>query len=195
MGWPATERFELVVAPGGLALIQDLLNTRSARRPPSPDLLSTVAQAQAWADEALEAWALEAGQARRRARLTRADVEQLRTLRDQLVAAVRAPGGPVPDALLGLSVRSARGADGALLLEPVGRGWELVAGAVLLELHRARELDTWRRVKTCRNEACPGTFYDRSPNNSGAWHDVRSCGNVANLRAARARRRLRATSS
>ena len=32
-------------------------------------------------------------------------------------------------------------------------------------------------------------FYDRSRNNGRVWHDVHTCGNVANLRASRARRR------
>ncbi|MFD7480728.1 CGNR zinc finger domain-containing protein [Streptomyces sp. NPDC059837] len=32
----------------------------------------------------------------------------------------------------------------------------------------------------------------RSLNNSGVWHDVRTCGNVANLRAFRQRRRKNA---
>jgi predicted RNA-binding Zn ribbon-like protein len=39
---------------------------------------------------------------------------------------------------------------------------------------------------------CPCAFYDRSRNNSRVWHDVRTCGNVANLRASRARRRAAA---
>jgi len=32
-------------------------------------------------------------------------------------------------------------------------------------------------------------FFDRSRNNSGVWHDVKFCGNAANLRAFRARQR------
>ncbi|MGV9881539.1 CGNR zinc finger domain-containing protein [Streptomyces sp. NPDC003006] len=46
-----------------------------------------------------------------------------------------------------------------------------------------------RRLKTCRNPLCRVAFYDRSRNNSGVWHDVKTCGNAANLRAYRARRR------
>ena len=48
---------------------------------------------------------------------------------------------------------------------------------------------SWPRLKTCRNPHCPCAFHDASRNNSRVWHDVRSCGNVANLRASRARRR------
>ncbi|TFV34142.1 CGNR zinc finger domain-containing protein [Streptomyces sp. T1317-0309] len=35
-------------------------------------------------------------------------------------------------------------------------------------------------------------FYDRTRNNIGVWHSVRSCGNPANLRASRARKRVSA---
>jgi predicted RNA-binding Zn ribbon-like protein len=41
----------------------------------------------------------------------------------------------------------------------------------------------------CRNPRCRVAFYDRSRNNSGVWHDVRTCGNAANLRAHRERQR------
>lgn len=188
MTWPASERYDLAAAPDGLAIVQDLLNTRPARRPVSPDLLATVRSAQDWADETMAAWAAAGRHRPARARLTAADVEQLRVVRDQVVAFVRSKDEHPPAVLVGITVRAAQGA-GGLTLEPDGEGWLLVAGAVLLEIHRAQQLDLWRRMKTCRNEACPGTFFDRSPNNSGAWHDVRTCGNVANLRAARARRR------
>ncbi|WP_230981726.1 CGNR zinc finger domain-containing protein [Mycobacterium malmoense] len=46
-------------------------------------------------------------------------------------------------------------------------------------------------MKRCRNHRCASTFYDRSKNNSGVWHSVKTCGNAANLRASRARRRER----
>ncbi|MEV0074298.1 CGNR zinc finger domain-containing protein [Amycolatopsis sp. NPDC050768] len=55
--------------------------------------------------------------------------------------------------------------------------------------HRAGRLDEWRSLKICRSSACPIAFYDRSRNNSRVWHDVTVCGNIANLRASRARRR------
>jgi len=60
-----------------------------------------------------------------------------------------------------------------------------VWGAVLM----AQTLDTLPRLKLCRNAACGSAFYDRSKNNSGVWHDVHTCGNSANLRASRARRK------
>lgn len=184
MTWPATERYDLAPAPDGLGIVQDLLNTRPSPRQRSDDLLGTVRAAQQWANTAIEAWAAAGGHRTRRVRLTTADVAQLRALRDQLAALVRSQDDQLPPILAGLTFVS--GSSGTL--EPGGTGWRFVAGAVFLEIHRARQVDQWRRMKTCRNAACPGAFYDRSPNNGGAWHDVRTCGNIANLRASRARR-------
>jgi predicted RNA-binding Zn ribbon-like protein len=45
------------------------------------------------------------------------------------------------------------------------------------------------RLKICRNEVCSLSFYDRSRNNSGVYHDSRVCGNAMYLRASRARKR------
>ena len=88
-------------------------------------------------------------------------------------------------AAVGLALR----ADGTVALEPRGQGWRALVGTVLVEVLEAQRADTWRRLKLCRNERCGTAFYDRSRNNSGAWHDVRVCGNAVNLRASRARRR------
>jgi len=49
-------------------------------------------------------------------------------------------------------------------------------------------------LEDLRNERCPSTFYDHSRNNSSVWHDVRTCENLANLRASRARRLAQAAS-
>ncbi len=64
-----------------------------------------------------------------------------------------------------------------------------LASAVWGEVLLAQRDGRWERLKVCRNPVCPCAFYDRSRNNSRVWHDVRTCGNVANLRASRARRR------
>ncbi len=64
-----------------------------------------------------------------------------------------------------------------------------LASAVWGEVLLAQRDGRWERLKVCRNPACPCAFYDRSRNNSRVWHDVHTCGNVANLRASRARRR------
>ncbi|TDD56985.1 CGNR zinc finger domain-containing protein [Nonomuraea terrae] len=60
---------------------------------------------------------------------------------------------------------------------------------MLTECLNAQQDGTWRRLKICPNPRCVATFYDRTRNNNGVWHSTRSCGNPANLRASRARRR------
>ncbi|MEU6122093.1 CGNR zinc finger domain-containing protein [Streptomyces sp. NPDC047123] len=195
MNWPATERHGLTPAPGGLALVQDLLNTAPAGHPDPVDLLADGAldAAQDWADLAVRGWAGETGRGDVRLTLSAADLPKLRCLRDQLRralasddaagAAVRFTSAPVVVALSG---------DGALTVEPEGAGARWLASAVLAEALLAQASGLLRRLKICRNDTCSAAFYDRSRNNSGVWHSVRGCGNAAHLRACRERRRTRA---
>jgi predicted RNA-binding Zn ribbon-like protein len=94
------------------------------------------------------------------------------------------------------SIRSVSGSfalsdTGEVRLEPAGSGWRWMASALWSEILLSQQHDTWRRIKTCHNHQCGSAFYDRSKNNSGVWCDVKTCGNAANLRASRARRRER----
>ena len=57
MSWSTTTRYESTVADGGLALVQDLMNTIPAGRPRATDLLQDVGTAQGWAESALADWA------------------------------------------------------------------------------------------------------------------------------------------
>jgi hypothetical protein len=187
----ATTRYGLTPAPGGLALVQDVVNTRAAGRPRGPDLLeSGLDVAQQWLVDLTEAWARTTGAPSPDVSpLEDSDLPRLRSLRDDVTQVLRRDGTP---AVLGdgATVLLALGDDGAVHLSPVGGpvGW--LVGAVVGEVFRAQTAGTWRRLKVCRNPVCSGSFYDRSKNNSGVWHDVRTCGNVANLRASRARRRV-----
>ncbi|MEV0109960.1 CGNR zinc finger domain-containing protein [Nocardia sp. NPDC050799] len=197
MSWPASQRYELSTAPGGLALIQDFLNTRPRARPETADLLDSVRSAQEWADDALRQWSEVTGRTYRQVRLTKDDLGELRGVRTRIAEAVRRrgghEGGPEPIASIAeVDVNAVVGPDGAVVLEPVGQGWRRIMSAMAIEAHQAQVSNTFRRLKTCRNPRCPGAFYDRSPNNSGAWHDVLTCGNLANLRASRARRKTAA---
>jgi hypothetical protein len=83
---------------------------------------------------------------------------------------------------------------GDVRLEPAGSGWRWLASALWGEILVSQQTGTWRRIKQCHNPDCRSTFYDRSKNNSGVWHNVKVCGNAANLRASRARRRQRSDS-
>ncbi|MEV0121150.1 CGNR zinc finger domain-containing protein [Streptomyces sp. NPDC050703] len=198
MNRPASERYCLTPAPGGLALVQELLNTAPAGRPAPaelPDLLAdgALGAAQDWADLAVRDWAGETGRADVQLVLTDDDLPRLRCLRDQVRRAlaagdrggeaVRFTSAPVVVGLAG---------DGTLTVEPEGAGARWLASAVLAEALLAQASGVWRRLKICRNESCAAAFYDRSRNNSGVWHSVRGCGNAAHLRACRERRRVQA---
>jgi CGNR zinc finger/Putative stress-induced transcription regulator len=182
MEWSATARYRLPGAPGGLGFVQDLLNTRSTRRGDKPDLLSELSSAQRWP--------VESGVAQPPVALDGNDLDKLRDLRADLHLLVSQAGrdgaGPaIPSATLGARTTP----DGEVLLEPRGEGFRRLAGIVLIEMFNAQRSDAWRRIKVCRNERCAVSFFDRSRNNSGVWHDARACGNAANLRASRARKR------
>jgi predicted RNA-binding Zn ribbon-like protein len=190
--WIATDRYGLSRAPGGLALVQDLLNTVSTGRPREPDLLADVEAALAWSQRAMSSWASSRGRAWSPGVMTDKDLDQLVTLRADLRKAVAdrsdaAAAQPIP--LHRLTVDVELRADGSVVVAPRGDGWRGVAGALLLEISAAQHDDIWRRLKVCRSARCGAVFFDRSNNNSAVWHDARRCGNATNLQASRARRR------
>jgi hypothetical protein len=162
----ATARYGVEAAPDDLALVQELLNTASVGR--FPDLLDRSSD---WAEQ----------------KLSDEDRDQLRAFRDDLRSLTRGSHeGPLSWAG---TAAIQLGDDGRVELSPSGAGAEYVISKVLAAVFAAQQLDTWRRLKTCRNERCQVAFYDRSRNNSGAWHNVKTCGNQANLRAHRERNR------
>jgi predicted RNA-binding Zn ribbon-like protein len=182
----ANARAGAAVAPGGLDLVQELLNTAPAGAvAPTRDLLGDVASAQDWI----------AGRAATRhlpaERIGAAGVRRLRALRDDLRAALRArdgrPDGPASVAGSTASVGLALDAEGAVRLA-AGPGHEVIAGLVLAEVLLAQERGDWARLKLCALESCSVAFFDRSRNVSGRFHAPR-CANHVNLRASRERHR------
>lgn len=184
--WPTAQRYRLASAPGGLGLVQDFLNTVE-HQPYGPDLLADTALANAWAEQAVRTWSALRGVDVQPPSLSDADVPKLHALRAtlvKLVAGESVPGGAV-SASLALSE------EGEVRLEPAGSGWRWLASALWGEILLSQHNGTWRRVKRCHHHLCVTTFYDRSKNSSGVWCNVKICGNSANLRASRARRRER----
>jgi hypothetical protein len=168
----ATARFDVEAAPEGLLLVQELLNTAGVGR--FPDLLGDIDFAAAW----LATAGVDSS-------LSGDDLVELRAFRDDLRSLARGShDGPL--SWVGVAALEL-GADGQVDLRPSGAGAAYVISKVLSVVFEAQQADTWRRLKTCRNERCQVAFYDRSRNNSGAWHNVKTCGNQANLRAHRAR--------
>jgi predicted RNA-binding Zn ribbon-like protein len=182
----ATSRFLLDPAPGGLELVQDLVNTRAVAPYGVRDLLGTVADAQRFTTDAVRAWKEHSGATGGVRRITSADLPALRRLRRDVERQVVGEGrGGVQPVAATLTVD----ATGAVRLQPTGAGVRWLASAIWGEVLLAQRDGRWERLKVCRNPDCPCAFYDRSRNNSRVWHDVRTCGNLANLRASRARRR------
>ncbi|SEN77727.1 CGNR zinc finger domain-containing protein [Actinacidiphila rubida] len=196
--WAALGRYGVDPAPEGLAFVQDLLATVAAGGKQREDLLADLATAQDWLGGALAAWAEAAGTAPVGVTLAHDDLEQLRGFRDDLHRLVAASHDGTHDgvpphsvALPTVALGSRWDEAGRVRLLPRGSGWRKVASVVAVEMFSAQRDGTWERLKTCRNSRCGVPFYDRSRNNGGVWHDVKVCGNAANLRAYRARRRLR----
>lgn len=195
MTWSATERFGLDAAPGALGLVQDLLNTVAGGAPREPDLLADLTAAQEWADGAVRQWSAVTAQPVPPVVLDADGLPELRAFRDDLhrltaqrTSAEGAAVNPVP-ILHGAAAALQLGEDGVVRLEARGTSWRRLASLLLAVTFEAQLADTRRRLKICREPRCGVAFYDRSRNNNGVWHDVKTCGNAANLRAYRARNR------
>jgi predicted RNA-binding Zn ribbon-like protein len=114
-------------------------------------------------------------------------------LRDLIDA--RAAGGESRSAAAVLDA-AAKAAGLTLTFGPDGASWtptrdgvRAAVGRVLAELPLAVASGDWRRLKTCRNDACRWVFYDASRNRSGRWCSMAICGNRMKARAHRARAR------
>jgi predicted RNA-binding Zn ribbon-like protein len=193
MAWSATTRFDIEPAPAGLALVQDLLNTASAG--PAADLLAETDTAQTWVNDALAAWSTVTEQHVGEIVLDAEGLHDLRAFRDNLrdlIAQAQNPEEELGSGATGLLTGAAvlhLGEDGLVQLRPQEADHRMLVTLVLAALLDGQQTGTKRRLKTCRNPRCRVAFYDHSRNSSGVWHSVRTCGNVSNLRAHRARRR------
>ncbi|MFD9070172.1 MULTISPECIES: CGNR zinc finger domain-containing protein [Streptomyces] len=163
-----------VPAPGGLALIQDLVNTLDIET--GADQLDT-----------------EAGRAR--LGLAAAEVEAARELRESLRAVCLAHAGHAPHqevrplgellAAAPLLVRVSA-ADGSATLGPADP--RPLASRVAAAVAESLAAGTWARLKACEAVTCRWAYYDRSPGGRGRWCDMGVCGARAKMRAYRARR-------
>ncbi|SDM33684.1 Conserved protein containing a Zn-ribbon-like motif, possibly RNA-binding [Nonomuraea maritima] len=194
MQWIATERISgMVPAPGGLAFVQDLLNSTSDRLPAPthkyPDLLLDLASAQEWLAAAVKSLGEAHGVDLSGPSLSEKDLPHLREVREELRRLISDPTDARPTLLVAATVTIETVPGPRFVTAPTGEGWRWVASAVLTECLTAQQDGTWHRLKICPNPQCVATFYDRTRNNNGVWHSTRTCGNPANLRASRARKR------
>jgi predicted RNA-binding Zn ribbon-like protein len=170
-------------------LVQDFLNTVGIGEY-GPDLLADSALAGEWAVGAVRTWSAVRGLDVQPPALSDADLSKLRAVRDAIAELV-AGEPPTGQGAGAVSASLALSGTGDVRLEPAGSGWRWLASALWGEILLSQQDGTWQRIKRCNNHGCASTFYDRSKNRSGVWCNVKTCGNAANLRASRARRRER----
>jgi len=195
MPWPATARYGLEPASGSLGLLQDLLNTVAAGSPRLADLLDDLGTAQLWVDHATGEWSQSTGQPMPGITLDVGGLAELRAFRGFLQALVAEGADADRAAETAATVLYAAtgelrfGADGLVRLEPRGADWQRLAARVVAEAFEGERAGIRSRLKICRNPRCRVAFLDRIRSHSRVWHDVKTCGSAANLRARRARRR------
>jgi predicted RNA-binding Zn ribbon-like protein len=166
---------ERSAAPGGLALVESLVNT--------VDLESG-------------ADTLDTAEGRDRLGITEDEAAQARELRESLRAALLAHAGHPPHrTTTPLGELLARAPlyvavddrDGSARLAPADAAPLLsrVAAAVA----EALVAGTWTRLKACEAETCHWAYYDRSPAGRGRWCSMQVCGARAKMRRYRSKDR------
>ncbi|MEE1799172.1 MULTISPECIES: CGNR zinc finger domain-containing protein [unclassified Streptomyces] len=161
-------------APGGLALIQSLVNSWDIET--GSDRLTTADGRAAFG-------------------LAEQDVPAARALREALRTACLAHAGLHPrgrstatlDELLAEApLRVAVGPAGEVALRPATAPDALLS-RVAEAIAAASADGTWSRLKACEATDCHWAFYDRSPAGRGRWCSMSVCGARAKMRAYRAR--------
>ncbi|MFF3325478.1 CGNR zinc finger domain-containing protein [Streptomyces sp. NPDC002889] len=161
-------------APGGLALVEALVNTLDVET--GADQLDTPGGRAAF-------------------RLTEADVPAARELREALRDACLAHAGhPVPgrspaalDSLLAQApLRVTVTDDGTAVLRPAGP--PTLASRIAEAIAAAAADGTWARLKACEARTCRWAYYDRSPAARSRWCSMSVCGARTKMRTYRARR-------
>jgi len=176
-------------APGALARVQALINTRDLEK--GVDLLADPVQASQWLSDH--------GLAPPREILSRENVGAVVAVREALRAlTIHSAGGPAPtiEALRGLqdvtgqaTARAVLDEHGSIRLEPTADSVRGRLLSLLLQVRDAQADGTWAHLKACANPDCLWAFYDRSRNHGGTWCTMAGCGNKLKNRDFRARRR------
>ncbi len=178
-------------APGGLALVQGLVNT--VDREHGPDLLDET--------DGLAAWLARRGLLEPGTGVTDAELDAARELREALRALLLANnGGPeAPWARAALEaaadragLRAAFPPDGPELV-PERSGVDGGLGRVGAAAFAAMLDGSWARLKACPRECCGWAFYDRSSNASATWCSMAVCGGRVKAGAYYRRRRAAGT--
>jgi len=166
-------------APGGLALVQALVNTLDIES--GADSLD--------APEGLARFGLAADEA-----------EGARELRESLRAVCLAHAGhpahrrttPLGELLARAPLRVTLDEDGAARLVPATEETHLafpvpLASRVAAAIAESLVEGTWPRLKACEAPTCHWAYYDRSPAGRGRWCSMSVCGARAKMRRYRAK--------
>jgi predicted RNA-binding Zn ribbon-like protein len=180
-------------APGVLGLLQAFLNTHfDLVTEHGADLLATRARGRQWLSEV--------GLLAPRERISQADLDRLRRVRESLreLVAVGEGSGVKPSASAARAINEVL--TGATIelrftmlgpeLIPVGASAvDRVLGSLTGIVARAMIDGSWRRLKVCPGPHCGWVFYDHSRNGSGRWCSMNVCGGREKARAHYLRRR------
>ena len=174
-------------ARGGLALVQDFVNTVDLEE--GKEQIGTAAALRSWlVDRGLlsdrlvttaeHARAIQLREALRRLLFANNGGELHEVDLDELNSAARAAG---------LRVRFL--SEGQTRLEPEATGTAGALGHIVASVSDAMADRTWFRLKACADERCRWAFYDQSKNRSGHWCSMEVCGNRSKARQFRRRQR------
>jgi predicted RNA-binding Zn ribbon-like protein len=161
-------------APGGLALVQSLVNT--VDREHGPDLFDEVG--------GLRDWLAARGLLEPDAAVGEEELTRARELREALRALLLANNGEPddPSARVVLEVAAARAQLRAGFppqgpeLVPATGGVDGALGRVTAAAFAAMLDGSWPRLKACPRELCGWAFFDRSSNASATWCSMSVCG-------------------
>ncbi|MEU7041507.1 CGNR zinc finger domain-containing protein [Streptomyces varsoviensis] len=163
-------------APGGLALVQDLVNTLDVET--GQDALTAAGGLARF------------GLAERERAGAQELREALRTVCLAHTGADLAPSGVADlDRLFaaGPLVLAVDGRGGAALRPASGlTGLAALTARIAAAVATAAADGTWPRLKACEAHDCQWVFYDRSPAGRGRWCSMAVCGSRAKMRAYRA---------
>ncbi len=176
-------------APGPLAQVQALVNTKYGQ--------GRHAHVELTSPEQLRAWLVARGLLPDGTPITEGDFRRVLQLREALRSLLGANNErETPASQVEVLNRLASNApltirfqhDGVPVLEPDITGVDGAIAGLLGIVFTAMTDGTWARLKTCRNEWCQKAFYDTSKNRSGAWCSMDGCGSRFKAHAYRHRR-------
>ena len=145
-------------------------------------------------------WLSEAGLLAPGEKITRADLDRLRRVREalrQLVAVGQGPGAKpsapaaraINEVLMGAAIELRVTARGPELIPVGASAVDRLLGSLTGIVTRAMIDGSWRRLKVCPGPHCGWVFYDHSRNGSGRWCSMNVCGGREKARAHYRRRR------